>query len=163
LLGLPLALAACGPTSSIDRELLGMPIGGAMRGTGGSGSPAAPPAEEPAKMPSSLEPMAAGNAPDAGSDPGTPDAEAEPTPDAAVVDTAPPPPPLSDAQASGCDQAVPWQAGGTYLGGEKVVHVGHLFECRSWPAAPWCALPAYEPASAEGFWMDAWIDRGKCE
>jgi hypothetical protein len=175
--GFPMAMAlACGPTTSINREISDTtPIGGAMRGTGGTSgrpAPSSPPvtpsttsSDEP-KVPTAVDPVPA--TADAGAaTPPSDDAAVAPPPDAEIteMDALPPPPPLSDARASACAETPAWKPGGTYLGGERVTHgdPAHLFECRAWPAAPWCALPAYEPASREGFWTDAWIDRGKCE
>ena len=53
---------------------------------------------------------------------------------------------------------------GSYVGGDKVINYGYIYECKTWPEIGWAnsTTPAYEPGVGWA-WKDAWIYIGACD
>jgi hypothetical protein len=74
---------------------------------------------------------------------------------------------ITDAAAAApaaCGDAPLWQSSAAYKEGDRVTAGSppHVYQCKPWPYAGWCAIAAYQPGEPDGPWADAWTDLGPC-
>jgi len=77
-----------------------------------------------------------------------------PTPTPKPIPTPKPPKPTPVDPPSG---VALYKAGTTYKAGDKVAHIGHIYQCKPWPFTGWCSSTheAYAPGTG-GAWRNAW-------